>query len=335
MMPVAASIEPGLRVGGPLGGTVQASEQLNDTLAINPARVDFVTLRLFCLVAQTGSITKGASRCHLAVSAASRRLADLETTIGTSLMQRTAQGIHLTPAGHAALQHALRLCQGFELFGAELSEYTNGFRGHVRLWANMSSLTEALPDALACFMNCHRDIKIDVEEQLSSETVNALVNGLADIGVIAEGSLLPGLTSMPLLSDELVMVCPADHPLGQMQSVDFISCLAHPFITTNRGSSLLDLITGLSRDAGVPLLVRMQVRSFQAMFRMIRAKLGIGIVPRAICEPLLSAYSLAMVPLSDAWAQRQLFAARHQNRPLTPAAQALWDHLARWSNELA
>ena len=53
-----------------------------DSPAMNPARVDFVTLRLFCAVAQTGSITKGASRCHLALSAASRRLTDFEEAVG-------------------------------------------------------------------------------------------------------------------------------------------------------------------------------------------------------------------------------------------------------------
>jgi DNA-binding transcriptional LysR family regulator len=298
-----------------------------ESLAINPARVDFVTLRLFCLVAQLGSITKGASRCHLAVSAASRRLTDLESAVGTALLERTAQGIHLTPAGNVALQHALRLCQGFELFGAELSHYTKGFRGHVRLWANMSSLTESLPDALADFMARHPDIKIDVEEQLSTDTVRALVDGLADIGVIAEGNPTHGLTVAPFLRDNLVMVCPADHPLAVLQEVEFSSCLSYPFIGLNRGSSLLELISSTARDAGVPLLLRVQVRSFQAMFRMISAKLGIGVVPSTVCEPLLSSYNLTAVLLTDAWAQRQLLVARSIDRPLSPASQALWQHL--------
>src|SRR5262245_42555797 len=98
--------------------------------AINPARIDFVTLRLFSLVAQSGSITKGASQCHLALSAASRRLADFEAAAGTPLLERSPQGVRLTPAGHVAMQHALRLCHGLDLFGAELADFSHGFRGH-------------------------------------------------------------------------------------------------------------------------------------------------------------------------------------------------------------
>lgn len=81
-------------------------------LFINPARVDFTTLRLFCEVAHAGSITKGAKRCHLALSAASRRISDFELASNATLLERTSQGVILTPAGHVALQHALRLTQG-------------------------------------------------------------------------------------------------------------------------------------------------------------------------------------------------------------------------------
>jgi DNA-binding transcriptional LysR family regulator len=115
------------------------------SLSINPARVDFVTLRLFCAVAQSGSITKGAETCHLALAAASRRLSDFEAATGSRLLERSAQGVALTPAGHAAMQHALRLSQGFELFSSELKDYSRGLRGHVRLWANTSALIEFLP----------------------------------------------------------------------------------------------------------------------------------------------------------------------------------------------
>ena len=100
--------------------------------SINPARVDFVTLRLFCAVAQSGSITKGAEACHLALSAASRRLSDFEAAAGSMLLERSAQGIALTAAGHVALQHATRLFQGFEQLSSEMSEYSAGVRTSIR-----------------------------------------------------------------------------------------------------------------------------------------------------------------------------------------------------------
>jgi len=295
---------------------------------MNPARVDFVTLRLFCAVAQTGSITKGASRCHLALSAASRRLADFEEAAGSVLLDRTAQGVRLTPAGHVAMQHAMRLSQGFELFAGELAEYAQGFRGHVRLWANMSALTEFLPEVLARFMVRHPEIKVEVEEQLSGDIARALVDGVADIGVFAEGTRVDGLTVRPFQSHELVLICAQDHALAERERVSFRDGLAYPFVGLSRGSSLLVLITEEAQALGLPLRLRVQVSSFGAMCRMVGAGLGLGVLPRAACAPLLQAYALKALRLDEPWAERRLVAAFSAERPPSAAATLLWESMA-------
>ncbi|NRF65851.1 LysR family transcriptional regulator [Aquincola sp. S2] len=294
---------------------------------INPARVDFVTLRLFCAVARTGSITKGASACHLALSAASRRLADLEAASGALLLERSAQGVALTPAGHVALQHALRLFHGFEQFSRELQDYSRGVKGHVRLWANMSALTEFLPQALASFLAVHPDIRIEVEEQLSGDIARALVEGLADIGVFAENTPTGGLDVTPFQTDELVVLCAKKHPLARRRRAAFGDCLAHDFVGLNRGSSLLELTSRAAEQAGLPMHLRVQVRSFDAMCHMIAAGLGVGVVPLAACRAQIGALGLKVVHLDDAWARRRLLLASSAGARLAPAAGLLLAHL--------
>jgi DNA-binding transcriptional LysR family regulator len=295
---------------------------------INPARVDFVTLRLFCAVAQTGSITKGAEACHLALSAASRRLSDFETATGSKLLERSAQGIALTPAGHVAMQHAMRLFQGFEQFSSELGDYASGVRGHVRLWANMSALTEFLPTALATFLERHPDIRVEVEEQLSGDIVRALVDGLADVGVFAENTPAYGLDIAPFQTDELVVLCARQHPLARVKRVDFKTCLAYEFVGLNRSSSLLELTSRAAEQAGIPMRLRVQVRSFDAMCHMIAAGLGIGVVPLAACSAQISVLDLRVLRLKDAWAVRRLLMATKTGENLSAAAGLLVKHLA-------
>lgn len=297
------------------------------TNPINPARIDFVTLRLFCAVAQSGSITKGAQHCHLALSAASRRLADLEAAAGASLLLRSAQGVALTPAGHVALQHAMRLFQGFEHFSSEMGDYSRGVRGHVRLWANMSALTEFLPSSLAAFLARYPDIRVEVEEQLSGDIVRALVDGLADIGVFADGTPAHGLKLMPYRTDQLVMLCARQHPLGKLKRSSFKDCLAYDFVGLNRGSSLLELTSRAAEAAGLPMQLRVQVRSFDAMCHMIAANLGIGVLPLSACLPQISALRLKVVKLTDSWASRTLVAATRSGAGLSAAAVLLRDHL--------
>jgi DNA-binding transcriptional LysR family regulator len=297
------------------------------TQVINPARIDFVTLRLFCAVARSGSITKGAQACHLALSAASRRLTDLEAATGTRLLERSTQGVILTPAGHVAMQHAVRLFQGFEQFSNELMEYSRGVKGHVRLWANMSALTEFLPNALATFLDRHPDVRIEVEEQLSGDIVRALVDGLADVGVFAENTPTHGLEVSPFQTDELVVLCCRKHPLARARRVTFGACLVHDFVGLNRGSSLLELTSRAAEQAGIPMRLRVQVRSFDAMCHMIAANLGIGVVPLAACRAQVTKLGLKIVRLNESWANRRLLLATRSSVHLSAAAALLLDHL--------
>jgi DNA-binding transcriptional LysR family regulator len=295
--------------------------------SFNLSRFDFVTLRLFCAVAQSGSITKGAETCHLALSAASRRLSDFESATGSQLLERSKKGVQLTPAGHLALQHCIRLFQGLEQFNSELSDYSQGIRGHVRLWANMSALTEYLPNILHDFLSTHADIVVELEEQLSGDIARALIDGIADIGVLADETPMDGLTVMPFQTNELVLLCHASHPLGKLKKVDFKTCLHYDFVGLNRGSSLLELTSRVAEKEGQHMHMRVQVRSFDAMCHMIAAGLGIGVLPLGACASQVQALQLKVVRLKDAWAQRKLVMAFNPQRELSPSAQLLMQQL--------
>jgi DNA-binding transcriptional LysR family regulator len=294
---------------------------------LNPARVDFVTLQLFCAVARTGSISKGASQCHIATSAASRRLSDLEASAGSLLLERSPQGVALTPAGHVALQHAMRLFQGFEQFSGELRDFSRGTKGHVRLWANMSALTEFLPACLSTFLRGNPHIRVEVEEQLSVDIVRAVIDDLADIGVFSETTPAHGLEAVAWHTDELVVVCPRAHPLARRGRADFATCLDYDFVGLNRGSALLDITSLAAARAARPLRLRVQVRSFDAMCQMIAAGLGIGVLPLASCRAQLAPLKLKAVSLADAWATRRLLIGVRSREALTPAARLLLEHL--------
>jgi DNA-binding transcriptional LysR family regulator len=294
---------------------------------INPARVDFVTLKLFCAIAQSGSITKGANECSLALSAASRRISELEDTVGLMLLDRSAKGVTLTQAGHTVMQHALRLFQGFEQFSNELGEYRKGVKGHVRLWANMSSLTEFLPSALASFLKQHPEIQVEVEEQLSGDIVKALLDGIADIGVLADGTPTAGLDTSIVGHDDLVIVCSKSHPIKSKKRISFEECLSYDFVGLNRGSSLLELTSRQAEKLGKQMRLRIQVRSYDAMCQMIAVNLGVGVLPLQACAPQIKAMDLQAIPLEDGWAKRNLILAMKIDGYQSPACTLLRDHL--------
>jgi DNA-binding transcriptional LysR family regulator len=180
---------------------------------------------------------------------------------------------------------------------------------------------------LASFLEHHPDIRVEVEEQLSGDIVRALVEGLADVGVFAENTPTDGLNVAPFRTDQLVLVCAKQHPIAKHKRLSFKECLAYDFVVLDRGSSLLELISRAAERASLPLRLRVQVRSFDAMCQMIGANLGIGVLPLAACRPQINALGLRVMRLVDGWATRRLLAATKADRQLSAAAALLRDHL--------
>ena len=118
-------------------------------------RIDLTTLRLFIAVCEEKNLTRAASREGIAASAVSKRMADFELAFGVTLFERLSKGMVLTPAGEALLHHARVTLLNIEKIAVELSEYSQGVRGHVRMLANLSAIVQFLPEDLSGFFSAH------------------------------------------------------------------------------------------------------------------------------------------------------------------------------------
>ena len=114
-------------------------------------RPDLTTLRMFLAVYRQGNMTKAAEREHIAPSAISKRIQDLELEIGTPLFYRHARGMTATPAGDALARHTAGLFDDVNRMAAELSVFSKGEEGQARLHAHQSAVVQHLPQELAAF----------------------------------------------------------------------------------------------------------------------------------------------------------------------------------------
>ena len=141
-------------------------------------RLDLTSMQLFVAVCEEGSIARAAQREHLAASAVSKRLSDLESSVDTALLYRHARGVDLTPAGETFLHHARTVLFNMDRLQVDLDEYAAGIKGHVRVHANISAIVQFLPEDLAGFSAAHPQIKIDLQEHVSTDIARAV----AEIG---------------------------------------------------------------------------------------------------------------------------------------------------------
>lgn len=296
-------------------------------------RFDFVTLKLFISVADEGRLTAAAEREHLALAAVSKRISDLEALVGTTLLYRRPRGVELTPAGQAFLHHARRIMDNIERLQAELSEYGEGVRGHVRIHSNTSAIIAFLPQDLSAFSRLYPEIKIDLQERVSNEIIAAVRDGLTDIGIFAGHVAAPDLQQISYRQDRLVLMTPIDHPLAGRESIAFHEALAFDFIGLQQDTSLQSLLNEQANLAGKALRMRIQVRSFDAICRMIHHDMGVGVLPEQTIYSDLGDLQLKSIPLSDPWAQRELVIGMRRYDSLHVTARHLVDHLTQKEDE--
>lgn len=290
-------------------------------------RFDLRDLELFVAVADAGSIARAAERSHTVASAVSKRISDLEGNVGTPLLSRGAKGVELTAAGHALLARARVLLHQAKQLDDEMRRHASGARGYVRVFANISSMVEFLPAALASFAAKHPDIHVHVEEHVSTAIATAVADNSADLGIISEQPAIDGLTALPFRKDELVVVLQPAHALAKRPSLQLADIAELPFIGLHADSSLHHLLTRAAIESGFTLNSRMHVTSFDAACAMVAAGLGVSVVPRATSTPYIQSLALAAIPLTDPWAARQLFLCTRTGGELHPAARILLAHL--------
>jgi DNA-binding transcriptional LysR family regulator len=290
-------------------------------------RFDFTDLNLFRHIVEAGSITHGAERANLALAAASTRIRKMELALGAELLVRGRAGVTPTQAGRTLLQHARAILAQTEKLQEDLGPYARGLAGQVRVLSNTNALTEFLPETLSSFLTTYPDISVDLEERLSDEIVGLIAEGAADIGIVAGTVDYGGLHTYPFRSDRFVLVVARNHPLASRARIGFAEILDYDMVGLDRASALQRFLADKANRIGKPLRLRVQLRSFDAICRLVECNVGVGIVPETTAKRIAKATAIAWVRLTDAWAARDLTICVRKEETLPPYARQLVDHL--------
>jgi len=276
-------------------------------IEVNFTHLDLVTLNTFVRSVELGSLTNGADAVSLSLSTVSKRISQLESLTQLTLLDRSKQGVSLTPAGQALYRHALQIRSNAEQLCRTVQDFQRGARHHLRVWANTSAVTGFLPTFLGKFMEAHPDLSVDLEEANSEPVVKAVESRIADFGIFAT-NVDPGTLEFEVCDQDcLVVVASKKHHMSSRKTLQFSELLDSDHIGLNSTSAIAQEINRQAARLGKTVRLRIQVRSFDAICKMIALNLGIGILPRASANVHAKSMDLKIIPLLDGWAcDRQL-----------------------------
>jgi DNA-binding transcriptional LysR family regulator len=267
-------------------------------------------LQYFAAVARHRSFTRAAAELYVTQPALSQQIRRLEAELGLALLRRTSKGVELTPAGADLLAHADKVIAEMEAARAEMDRHAGVSRGVARVAATAADAPR-LPEALAAFHTEHPGIQVALRQGSAQEVVDLTRRGAVDVAVQAlAGDPPPGVDAQPLTDEPLRVAVPLDDPLAGAANVGMSDLRGRPFILAEPGSALREAVLAATQAAGFSPLPLFEVGDPHAVRFLVRAGLGISLVPESWLErpgPVVGAADLKQPP-------------RHRLYLLTPAA---------------
>lgn len=296
---------------------------------------DLPDLRLLVHMVDAGSLTRGAQAAHISPAAASVRLKALEEQVGGRLFYRDNRGVTVTPLGEKLLRHARIILRQVEYAKSEITEFTGNEAGHIRIFAHTTAATEFLPQVLAKFLAKRPRVTIDLQERLTRDILRGVLEGTTDLGLIAGPVPAADYQSISYSQDRLILVTPHQHPLSERKSVWLKDTCEYQQVGLHDDSSHTEFLREVSTALGMKLDVRIKLRSFDAMCRMIEAGGVIGIMPEAPARRYQQSMKIRLVRLNDEWADRDRSILARDLDALPGCAKALIDYIREQSGSAA
>jgi DNA-binding transcriptional LysR family regulator len=285
--------------------------------------VNLHQLKIFLMVAKHQHFSKAAEELHLTQSAVSMQIKQLEETLGAALFDRLGKTTHLTAAGRILEEQALRML-GIEREIYQAIEELKGLkRGSVAVGASTTPGVYILPAILGRYRRRYPQISLSYWIAETQQIEQMTLKNQLDFGVVGGHLVEQDLRIEPYLTDELILVVGANHPLAAETGVKLEALQRLPFILRPKGSATRKVIDETFEKMGLKLNVTMELRDAESVKRLVIAGLGVTIISKHAVRYEMETGDLVHAPVEGLPLTRQLVVVSRHDKELSAAAKAL------------
>jgi DNA-binding transcriptional LysR family regulator len=277
------------------------------------------SFRVFSNLAETSSFSKAAQMNGITQSAVSQQVRALERRFKVKLIERGRKNFSLTPEGRAFLQASHQVMSILEDLEARIHNLQNLVAGELRISTIFSIGLHELPPYLKIFRQVHPQVDVRVEYRRPSEVYLSVLDGRADIGLVAYPSPRRGLKAMTFWSDRLVLICSPSHPLASRRKIPLSALQDEKFIAFEPDLPTRREVDRKLRSEGVKVKLVLEFDNIETVKRAVEIENGVSIVPEAAVRDKVEAGVLAAVEFSDPSLRRPLGALIRRSARISPA----------------
>jgi LysR family transcriptional activator of glutamate synthase operon len=242
--------------------------------------VELRQLQYFVKVARKQHVTRAAEELHVAQSAVSRQIHQLEEELGLKLFEQKGRNLQLTPVGKLFLHRVEELLTDLERAVREIQEFLDPELGEIRIGFPHTLGISILPSVVADFRRDHPNVKFKLKQGTFSSLIRDVVSGEIDMAFI---SPFPDkhdqVVGQVLLTEELYAVLPANHVLAEYQSIRLEQLKNEPFVMFSDNYSLRSIVWEACRKAGFTPIVGFEGEETDTIRGLVAAGMGVSLLP--------------------------------------------------------
>jgi len=261
--------------------------------------INLERLRIFHAVVQTGSFTRAAEAVHLTQPGISKHIKALEDELGVVLFDRQPRRISLTQAGEILHEAAQDVASAVAAAERRIQELTGLRGGRLRVGASFPAGLYVLPRVLAAYRKQYPAIETTLAIAMTASIVAKVLDNKLDFGLVSADVHHPKLLSLAFMTDELVVIVPAEHRWAHRRSIRAQELTDETFIVAARGAGARAIVEDRLQAKGITLTNMLDFVNVEGVKHAVEAGLGISVQPRAVVQREVEAGSLVAIRLAD------------------------------------
>jgi len=281
-------------------------------------------LRYFCAVADTGSFSRAAGKCHVSQPSLSQQILKLESELGGRLFDRLGRSVRLTDLGEAFLPRARSVLHELSSAKDELTERLQSEAGPVVIGAIPTIAPYWLASRLATFSRKFPKVHLTIAEEITPVLLERLRAGSVDLAVLALPIRGHEFDSRPLFTERLYAALPKTHKLARRPTLQLADLRRDPFLFLRDGHCFRDTAVAACDRARLDPRVVFESGHLSSLLAMVGAGMGVSLVPEMAVD---KSRPCRFVRIADTQAERTIAAVVLRGRTLNRGSRALLAHL--------
>ena len=281
------------------------------------------TLKIFCDLVETKSLSRAAERNFVTQSAVSQQVRGLEEKFKRRLLERMRGGreVGLTEDGQVFYQESLQVVAAYAQLEERMRTLTGTVSGTVHVATVYSIGLHELPAVIRRFMGLYPEAKIDLEYSRTTRIVRDVLAGTVELGVVAYPEKKRGLSIVALGGDRLVLICLPGHPLAKLKKVRAQDLNDQDFVHFERDIPTRRATDRILRAHGVSVRRVAEFDNIETIKRAVEVGFGVAVVPSPSVVDEERSGQLFVVPLAEPEWTRSVGVIYRSDRTLGMAAK--------------